>query len=180
MHLAVFLLRRKRNAYLSFLFPEFTMCIILHIFFSGHHPISGPTASLDLLSIFRWERTVWKKCLLLSFGWNKSSCGWLKYLYIILLAGEFRKLLAAFVAGSTSKSGGLIRKITPTSAELRGPSTTRSQQKLQVRCKQMSSICWRFESMSSMCGHPCFSMCFNRSIWNRPSFTTSPHLSDAL
>uniref|UniRef100_A0A8C1EWX7 Codanin 1 n=1 Tax=Cyprinus carpio carpio TaxID=630221 RepID=A0A8C1EWX7_CYPCA len=30
--------------------------------------------------------------------------------------GEFRKLLAAFVAGSTSKSGGLIRKITPTSA----------------------------------------------------------------
>uniref|UniRef100_A0A671LBT2 Codanin-1 C-terminal domain-containing protein n=1 Tax=Sinocyclocheilus anshuiensis TaxID=1608454 RepID=A0A671LBT2_9TELE len=46
--------------------------------------------------------------------------------------GEFRKLLAAFVAGSTSKSGGLIRKITPTSAELRGPSTTRSQQKLQV------------------------------------------------
>uniref|UniRef100_A0A673I3L5 Codanin-1 C-terminal domain-containing protein n=1 Tax=Sinocyclocheilus rhinocerous TaxID=307959 RepID=A0A673I3L5_9TELE len=46
--------------------------------------------------------------------------------------GEFRKLLAAFVAGSTSKSGGLVRKITPTSAELRGPSTTRSQQKLQV------------------------------------------------
>ncbi|XDV43496.1 hypothetical protein PO909_011973 [Leuciscus waleckii] len=50
--------------------------------------------------------------------------------------GEFRKLLAAFVAGSTSKSGGLIRKITPTSAELRGPSTTRSQQKLQVDLEQ--------------------------------------------
>ncbi|XP_051724548.1 codanin-1 isoform X2 [Ctenopharyngodon idella] len=50
--------------------------------------------------------------------------------------GEFRKLLAAFVAGSTSKSGGLIRKITPTSAELRGPSTTRSQHKLQVDLEQ--------------------------------------------
>ncbi|RXN10447.1 codanin-1 [Labeo rohita] len=50
--------------------------------------------------------------------------------------GEFRKLLAAFVAGSTSKSGGLIRKITPTSAEPRGPSTTRSQQKLQVDLEQ--------------------------------------------
>lgn len=50
--------------------------------------------------------------------------------------GEFRKLLAAFVAGSTSKSGGLIRKITPTSAEPRGPSITRSQQKLQVDLEQ--------------------------------------------
>lgn len=48
-------------------------------------------------------------------------------------AGEFRKLLAAFVSGSTAKSGGIIRKITPTSAELRDPSTpNRSQQKLQV------------------------------------------------
>lgn len=50
--------------------------------------------------------------------------------------GEFRKLLAAFVAGSTSKSGGLIRKITPTSAEPRGTPTTRSQQKLQVDLEQ--------------------------------------------
>uniref|UniRef100_A0AAX7SNV8 Codanin-1 C-terminal domain-containing protein n=1 Tax=Astatotilapia calliptera TaxID=8154 RepID=A0AAX7SNV8_ASTCA len=33
--------------------------------------------------------------------------------------GEFRKLLAAFVSGSTAKSGGIIRKITPTSAELK-------------------------------------------------------------
>ncbi|XP_062864068.1 codanin-1 isoform X2 [Trichomycterus rosablanca] len=44
--------------------------------------------------------------------------------------GEFRKLLAAYVSGSASKAGGLIRKITPTSAEPRGPSITRSQQKL--------------------------------------------------
>ncbi|XP_030642245.1 codanin-1 [Chanos chanos] len=50
--------------------------------------------------------------------------------------GEFRKLLAAFVAGSTAKSGGLVRKITPTSAELKGPPTTRSQQKLQVDLEQ--------------------------------------------
>ncbi|KAF7665801.1 hypothetical protein LDENG_00131560 [Lucifuga dentata] len=51
--------------------------------------------------------------------------------------GEFRKLLAAFVSGSTAKSGGIIRKITPTSAELRDtPSTNRSQQKLQVNLEQ--------------------------------------------
>ncbi|KAJ8289625.1 hypothetical protein GJAV_G00003470 [Gymnothorax javanicus] len=49
---------------------------------------------------------------------------------------EFRKLLAAFVAGSSSKSGGLIRKITPTSAEPLGPPSTRSQQKLQVELEQ--------------------------------------------
>lgn len=60
------------------------------------------------------------------------TCGsmfWLVYIG----AGEFRKLLAAFVSGSTSKSGGIIRKITPTSAELRDtPTANRSQQKLQV------------------------------------------------
>ncbi|XP_062325661.1 codanin-1 isoform X2 [Osmerus eperlanus] len=51
--------------------------------------------------------------------------------------GEFRKLLAAFVAGSSSRSGGLIRKITPTSAEPRGtPAPPRSQQKLQVDLEQ--------------------------------------------
>ncbi|XP_053365443.1 codanin-1 isoform X1 [Clarias gariepinus] len=50
--------------------------------------------------------------------------------------GEFRKLLAAFVSGSASKAGGLIRKITPTSAEPRGPSITRSQQKLQLDLEQ--------------------------------------------
>ncbi|KAG7328248.1 hypothetical protein KOW79_008192 [Hemibagrus wyckioides] len=50
--------------------------------------------------------------------------------------GEFRKLLAAFVSGSASKTGGLIRKITPTSAEPRGPSTTLSQQKLQLDLEQ--------------------------------------------
>ncbi|TKS86939.1 Codanin-1 [Collichthys lucidus] len=51
--------------------------------------------------------------------------------------GEFRKLLAAFVSGSTAKSGGIIRKITPTSAELRDtPAANRSQQKLQVDLEQ--------------------------------------------
>ncbi|XP_070776461.1 codanin-1 [Enoplosus armatus] len=51
--------------------------------------------------------------------------------------GEFRKLLAAFVSGSTAKSGGIIRKITPTSAELRDtPTANRSQQKLQVDLEQ--------------------------------------------
>uniref|UniRef100_UPI0037E84750 codanin-1 n=1 Tax=Semicossyphus pulcher TaxID=241346 RepID=UPI0037E84750 len=51
--------------------------------------------------------------------------------------GEFRKLLAAFVSGSTAKSGGIIRKITPTSAELRDtPTANRLQQKLQVDLEQ--------------------------------------------
>ncbi|KAL4656166.1 codanin-1 [Arapaima gigas] len=49
---------------------------------------------------------------------------------------EFRKLLAAFVAGSTAKSGGLIRKITPTSAEPRESVPDRSQQKLQLELEQ--------------------------------------------
>lgn len=52
---------------------------------------------------------------------------------VFIVPGEFRKLLAAFVSGSTAKSGGIIRKITPTSAELRdAPSANRSQHKLQV------------------------------------------------
>ncbi|KAL6105341.1 cdan1 [Pungitius sinensis] len=51
--------------------------------------------------------------------------------------GEFRKLLAAFVSGSSAKSGGIIRKITPTSAELKDtPTANRSQQKLQVDLEQ--------------------------------------------
>ncbi|XP_024139248.1 codanin-1 [Oryzias melastigma] len=50
---------------------------------------------------------------------------------------EFRKLLAAFVSGSTAKSGGIIRKITPTSAELKDtPIANRSQQKLQGELEQ--------------------------------------------
>ncbi|KAM3870947.1 LOW QUALITY PROTEIN: codanin-1 [Diretmus argenteus] len=50
--------------------------------------------------------------------------------------GEFRKLLAAFVSGSTAKSGGIIRKITPTSELRDTPATNRSQQKLQVDLEQ--------------------------------------------
>ncbi|XP_068194538.1 codanin-1 [Antennarius striatus] len=51
--------------------------------------------------------------------------------------GEFRKLLAAFVSGSTGKNGGIVRKITPTSAELRDtPNGKRSHQKLQVDLEQ--------------------------------------------
>ncbi|CAL8298845.1 unnamed protein product [Arctogadus glacialis] len=51
--------------------------------------------------------------------------------------GEFRKILAAFVSGSAAKSSGILRKITPTSAEPRdAPIATRSQQKLQVDLEQ--------------------------------------------
>ncbi|XP_028677418.1 codanin-1 [Erpetoichthys calabaricus] len=49
---------------------------------------------------------------------------------------EFRKLLAAFVAGSSSKNGGLIRKITPTAAEPFVPCISLSQQKLQIDLEQ--------------------------------------------
>ncbi|KAG2457688.1 CDAN1 protein, partial [Polypterus senegalus] len=51
-------------------------------------------------------------------------------------AREFRKLLAAFVAGSSSKNGGLIRKITPTAAEPFVPCISLSQQKLQIDLEQ--------------------------------------------
>ncbi|XP_030211913.1 codanin-1, partial [Gadus morhua] len=51
--------------------------------------------------------------------------------------GEFRKILAAFVSGSAAKSSGILRKITPTSAEPRdAPIANRSQQKLQVDLEQ--------------------------------------------
>lgn len=47
-------------------------------------------------------------------------------------AGELRKLLASFVAGSGAKNGGFIRKITPTAAESLAPKTSVTQRKLQV------------------------------------------------
>ncbi|KAM9356166.1 codanin-1 [Pholidichthys leucotaenia] len=51
--------------------------------------------------------------------------------------GEFRRLLAAFVSGSSARSGGIIRKITPTSAELKDtPVANKTQQKLQVDLEQ--------------------------------------------
>lgn len=47
------------------------------------------------------------------------------------------------MSGSTAKSGGIIRKITPTSAELRDASTpNRSQQKLQVSPQQRRRPAW--------------------------------------
>ncbi|XP_058847238.1 codanin-1-like isoform X8 [Acipenser ruthenus] len=49
---------------------------------------------------------------------------------------EFRKLLAAFVAGSAAKNGGLIRKITPTAAEPLESPAPLSQQKLQAELEQ--------------------------------------------
>nr|XP_006135463.1 codanin-1 isoform X1 [Pelodiscus sinensis] len=45
--------------------------------------------------------------------------------------GELRKLLASFVAGSGSKNGGFIRKITPTATESLAPKPSITQQKLQ-------------------------------------------------
>lgn len=51
---------------------------------------------------------------------------------VIAFAGELRKLLASFVAGSGGKNGGFIRKITPTAAESLVPKTSVTQKKLQV------------------------------------------------
>uniref|UniRef100_A0A3B3YRB3 Codanin-1 C-terminal domain-containing protein n=1 Tax=Poecilia mexicana TaxID=48701 RepID=A0A3B3YRB3_9TELE len=42
----------------------------------------------------------------------------LMFCLVSACSGEFRKLLAAFVSGSAAKSGGIIRKITPTSVDL--------------------------------------------------------------
>ncbi|MGH0156917.1 UNVERIFIED_CONTAM: hypothetical protein FKN15_032950 [Acipenser sinensis] len=54
---------------------------------------------------------------------------------------EFRKLLAAFVAGSAAKNGGLIRKITPTAAEPLESPAPLSQQKLQVPHSRTRDVC---------------------------------------
>lgn len=51
---------------------------------------------------------------------------------MLCCAGELRKLLASFVAGSGAKNGGFIRKITPTAAESLAPKASVTQQKLQV------------------------------------------------
>lgn len=54
--------------------------------------------------------------------------GWCMFIH----AGELRKLLASFVAGSGAKNGGFIRKITPTAAESLAPKASVTQRKLQV------------------------------------------------
>lgn len=62
-----------------------------------------------------------------------SPIGCYRLTSFVSVAGEFRKLLATFVSGSTSKSSGIVRKITPTSAEPKDTQVAnRSQQKLQV------------------------------------------------
>ncbi|NXA36335.1 CDAN1 protein, partial [Eudromia elegans] len=50
--------------------------------------------------------------------------------------GELRKLLASFVAGSGTKNGGFIRKITPTAAESLAPKPSATQRKLQAELEQ--------------------------------------------
>ncbi|KAE8587225.1 hypothetical protein XENTR_v10021900 [Xenopus tropicalis] len=50
--------------------------------------------------------------------------------------GELKKLLLSFVAGSSAKNGGFLRKITPTAAEPLIPKPTLSQKKLQAELEQ--------------------------------------------
>lgn len=48
-------------------------------------------------------------------------------------AGELRKLLASWVSGSSGRSGGFVRKITPTTTTGLGAQPPQSPQGLQVR-----------------------------------------------
>ncbi|XP_074145504.1 codanin-1 isoform X2 [Sminthopsis crassicaudata] len=50
--------------------------------------------------------------------------------------GELRKLLASWVSGSSGRSGGFVRKITPTSTTALGPQTPRTSQGLQAELAQ--------------------------------------------
>ncbi|XP_044521035.1 codanin-1 [Gracilinanus agilis] len=50
--------------------------------------------------------------------------------------GELRKLLASWVSGSSGRSGGFVRKITPTSTTALGPQAPRTSQGLQAELAQ--------------------------------------------
>lgn len=49
--------------------------------------------------------------------------------------GELRKLLASWVSGSSGRSGGFVRKITPTTTTSLGTLPLKTSQGLQVRAK---------------------------------------------
>lgn len=49
--------------------------------------------------------------------------------------GELRKLLASWVSGSSGRSGGFVRKITPTTTTSLGTLPPKTSQGLQVRAK---------------------------------------------
>lgn len=85
-------------------------------------------------SCCRMWRSTWPRCVFTFLEKRKISSNTPAFAPLPpVLPGEFRKLLAAFVSGSAAKSGGIIRKINPTSAELRDTlSSNRSQHKLQV------------------------------------------------
>lgn len=99
-----------------------------------------------------------------------------KLMIILICAGEFRKLLAAFVSGSTAKSGGIIRKITPTSAELKDtPTANRSQQKLQVsQCERQEK--W---NVNDFTGFKQISYMLTGGPWasflSQPTIVAAPH-----
>lgn len=107
---------------------------------SGQHTFGGSAASLHMLSI---PGQVFATCYPSALNLCHSPIGCYRLTSFVSVAGEFRKLLAAFVSGSTSKSSGIVRKITPTSAEPKDTQVAnRSQQKLQVslRSGMMSDV----------------------------------------
>lgn len=115
-----------------FLFENVETFAFIHtsgllVYIPGQHSFGGSAAPLHMLSIPG-------QVFIFSYPLEKSvALGCHCLTYIMSFAGEFRKLLAAFVSGSTSKSSGIVRKITPTSAEPKDTQVAnRSQQKLQV------------------------------------------------
>jgi codanin-1 len=53
--------------------------------------------------------------------------------------GELRKLLASWVSGSSGRSGGFVRKITPTTTSSLGALPLQTSQGLQVRAKDQET-----------------------------------------
>lgn len=99
---------------------------------SGQHSVGGSAAPLHVLSV-PGQVFVFCRPSERSTRATRLSLADFFLCVCVSVAGEFRKLLAAFVSGSTSKSSGIVRKITPTSAEPKDAQVAnRSQQKLQV------------------------------------------------
>lgn len=106
-----------------------------------------------------WKFLSWVLICSLAYGDDDCFC-------MFFSTGELRKLLASFVAGSGTKNGGFIRKITPTAAESLAPKASVTQRKLQVmelgshKRKQgrRNCLCWGL-------GYTVVSWCQERKEW---------------
>lgn len=85
-------------------------------------------------------------------------------------AGELRKLLASWVSGSSGRSGGLVRKITPTTTTGLGAQPPQTTQGLQVRGRvEARATSWvrEREPLPALLPPP------HRHSWPKPFSTTS-------